>query len=66
MGELILTVGDNGVGLPTGFDLRSPESLGLSLVVTLVEQLDGSIEVEGRDGTLFEISFAPDFHERIR
>jgi two-component sensor histidine kinase len=64
-GETILTVGDDGIGLPADLDFRSPESLGLELVTTLVQQLDGTIELDGREGTLFKISFAPGTEERI-
>lgn len=38
-----LTVSDNGVGLPAGFDLNSQDSLGMFIIKLLVEQLDGNI-----------------------
>ncbi|RKY07975.1 MAG: hypothetical protein DRP65_09755, partial [Planctomycetota bacterium] len=56
--KLILTVKDDGVGLPEGMDFRKTESLGMQLVVMLTEQLDGSIEVDKRKGTTFKITFA--------
>ncbi|MBN1814580.1 MAG: PAS domain S-box protein [Anaerolineae bacterium] len=56
---LVLTVSDTGVGLPDDLDYQSAQSLGLQLVDTLVEQLDGTIEVDsGREGTTFQITFA--------
>ena len=46
VGRLHVTVEDDGVGLPDGFDLDSSTSLGLSIVRTLVEsELDGMLEM---------------------
>ncbi len=56
-GKYELTVSDNGVGLPPGFDWRESRSLGLKLVVDLTKQLDGAIEVEPGRGTTFRITF---------
>jgi PAS domain S-box-containing protein len=53
----ILTVRDNGLGLPEGLDPKKVKTLGLSLVNSLVEQLNGSMEVEVEHGTTFKISF---------
>jgi two-component sensor histidine kinase len=53
-----LTVSDNGLGLPEGFDLRSAVTLGLRLVANLAQvQLKGDLEVDGRGGTTFRIRF---------
>lgn len=52
-----LRVGDNGAGLPRGFDFRNSNSLGLQLVVTLVDQLDGTIDLDQLHGTVFTITF---------
>jgi two-component sensor histidine kinase len=50
-GRLLVSVEDDGVGLPEGFDLAGTASLGLSIVRTLVEsELDGRLSVVGRDG----------------
>lgn len=46
VGRLHITVQDDGVGLPPGFDLDTSTSLGLSIVRTLVEsELDGMLEM---------------------
>ena len=46
VGRLHVTVEDDGVGLPDGFDLDTSTSLGLSIVRTLVEsELDGMLEM---------------------
>jgi PAS domain S-box-containing protein len=47
---------DNGVGMPAGFDWKNTESLGLRLVNSLVDQLDGTIESSGGEGTTFIIT----------
>jgi PAS domain S-box-containing protein len=52
-----LTVADDGVGLPPGFDIRETRTLGLQLVSTLVDQLDGTIELVSTPGTLIRITF---------
>jgi two-component sensor histidine kinase len=54
-----LIIRDNGVGFPEDLDFRKTESLGLQLVNTLVEQLEGSIKLLQKDGTSFKIEFTP-------
>lgn len=53
----ILTVRDNGVGLPENLDFKKTKTLGMQLVVTLTEQLDGVIELNQNGGSTFEIKF---------
>ena len=55
--KLILIVRDNGIGFPKELDFRNTNSLGLQLVTTLVDQLEGSIKLDITKGTKFEISF---------
>lgn len=55
--EFTLTVEDNGVGLPAGYDWRTSASLGLKLVTDLTRQLDGTIRVATGAGTTFSIAF---------
>ncbi len=52
-----LIVSDNGTGLPKDFDVRNPEKLGLKLVNSLTDQLDGRLEVHSNGGTTFKIRF---------
>jgi PAS domain S-box-containing protein len=67
-----LIIGDNGSGLPAGFDFRQTESLGFQLITSLIEnQLSGEIEHtpntpdigtapnSGGAGTRFVIRFKP-------
>jgi PAS domain S-box-containing protein len=55
--NLILNIGDNGKGLPTNIDYRNTESLGLQLVITLTDQLSGTIELDFKKGTNYTIIF---------
>ncbi|MFZ2071094.1 MAG: histidine kinase dimerization/phosphoacceptor domain -containing protein [Halobacteriota archaeon] len=57
-GKINLSVSDDGVGLPEGYDINKNETLGLHLVKILVEdQLHGNLEVISKDGTTFKIEF---------
>lgn len=53
----ILTVGDDGIGLPENFDYTNTDSLGLELVNNLVDQIDGTIQLDNSSGTKFVIKF---------
>ena len=55
--KIIIEVSDNGVGMNEKIDYRNTESLGLQLVSTLVEQLNGEMKVERKNGTSFWVSF---------
>ena len=56
--QIELEYSDNGIGIPDGFDWKNASTLGLKLVRTLVEnQLDGSIDLESKNGTKFIIKF---------
>jgi two-component sensor histidine kinase len=55
--QLQLTVGDNGIGFPESIDFQNTASLGLQLVNSLVNQLEGSIELIRSSGTQFRIVF---------
>ena len=58
-GQIMLLVGDNGVGLPAGFDPKNTGSLGLELVYSLTEQLDGTLHFNSTQGTEFKLTFPP-------
>jgi PAS domain S-box-containing protein len=53
----VLSVSDNGVGIPENLDIENLESLGLQLVTSLVDQLDGELELKRNNGTEFTIRF---------
>ncbi|PVV85118.1 histidine kinase N-terminal 7TM domain-containing protein [Dehalogenimonas alkenigignens] len=57
-GRYSLSVKDNGIGLPEGFDARGGRSLGLRLVTALAEhQLGGKMTVKRDAGTEFSFVF---------
>jgi PAS domain S-box-containing protein len=53
-----MMIGDNGIGFPEELNFRHPTSLGLQLVNTLVNQLNGVIELDCSQGTTFKIIFS--------
>lgn len=55
---LTLIVRDNGIGIPEEFDIETATSLGLTLVQGLVEQLEGTLELDRSQGSTFKITFA--------
>jgi PAS domain S-box-containing protein len=56
--SVILSVGDDGVGIAPALDLKKLASLGMQLVMTLVEQLEGRLEIIRSPGSTFRITFA--------
>lgn len=52
-GGLALSVGDSGKGLPP--ELTQSSGLGMRLVRSLVQQLEGHLEVSGQEGASFTI-----------
>ena len=55
--SFILTVSDNGVGIPENLEIEDLDSLGMQLVTTLVDQLDGELELKRNNGTEFTMMF---------
>jgi PAS domain S-box-containing protein len=55
--QIILTISDNGVGLRDDFDLENADGLGMQLILSLVEQLEGSLNYDGKNGLTIKISF---------
>ncbi|NVN89304.1 MAG: PAS domain-containing protein [Desulfuromonadales bacterium] len=56
-GCILLTVADNGVGLPPDLEVATTETLGLQVVTILTRQLRGSMEVGRENGTWFALKF---------
>ncbi len=52
-----LSVADQGVGFPKGFDWTNADSLGLRLIRLLTEQLDGQIRLDNSSGVKFTVTF---------
>jgi PAS domain S-box-containing protein len=53
----LLVVRDSGTGFPEEINFRETDSLGLQLVTNLVDQIEGSIELDAGEGTEFRIRF---------
>ncbi|HSN55684.1 MAG TPA: PAS domain S-box protein [Candidatus Sulfomarinibacteraceae bacterium] len=59
-GGVVFVVRDDGVGVAPDLDIRNTGSMGLGLVVGLIEkQLKGHLELERGDGTCFTIVLPP-------
>ncbi len=57
-GQCVLTVEDNGVGIPAGLDVNASKSLGLRLVRLLTQQIRGSFELmRSEPGTVANLQF---------
>jgi two-component sensor histidine kinase len=56
-GFIVLSVTDDGVGVPADFDPRTGSTLGVQLISTLVEQLRGHLVIERAGGTTFRVRF---------
>ncbi len=51
------SVRDTGVGLPDDFNITESSPLGMRLVETLVDQINGKMEIKKNNGTTFNIWF---------
>jgi two-component sensor histidine kinase len=56
----LLSISDNGIGMPAHITNKKPGSLGMSLMAGLSEDLDGILSIENNDGTVIKISFVHD------
>ena len=56
--DYVLTVADDGIGLPKGMDPQKTSSLGLKLVFSLTKQIGGDLQIIDDHGTRFEIRFS--------
>jgi PAS domain S-box-containing protein len=53
----VLSISDNGIGIPEDLNIKELDSLGLQLVTSLVDQLEGELELKRNNGTEFVIRF---------
>src|SRR5436190_3322578 len=58
--QYLLTISDNGIGIPSDFADKKIGSLGMSLMQGLSEDLDGYFSIENKNGTIIKISFIRD------
>jgi two-component sensor histidine kinase len=52
-----LIIKDDGVGFPDDFDFEKAVTLGIQVVSDLVNQIEGTIEIDRESGTTFIINF---------
>jgi two-component sensor histidine kinase len=64
-GNVVLTVRDDGVGLPGPLRWEEVRSLGLQIVGSLAKQLKGTFRIWSDHGTIACVSFPPAFSERL-
>ncbi len=58
-----ISVADDGVGFPDGFDIETTDTLGLRLVTNLIEgQLSGKVDFARSEGTKVTMSFGMEAH----
>ncbi|MDZ7771486.1 MAG: histidine kinase dimerization/phosphoacceptor domain -containing protein [Balneolaceae bacterium] len=58
--DIVVVVRDDGRGLPEDFSLDQAQSLGMSLMDTLVQQLRGELDVFNDGGAVFRVHFPAD------
>lgn len=62
-GSYRLVYHDDGIGAPEDFISEDPSKLGILLIHTLNDQLEGEIEVELKSGTEFRMKFRDTIHK---
>ncbi len=56
-GSVVMGVSDSGVGLPPDLNLNDIPSLGLTLVASLTDQLQGELTIKSQPGADFKVTF---------
>ncbi|MFB0496995.1 two-component sensor histidine kinase [Mucilaginibacter sp. OAE612] len=54
---IILTIADNGIGLPVDFDIQKASSLGMEMMKALSKQLGGYFKIENYGGAIITVEF---------
>lgn len=55
--QILLSIADNGRGLPPNFDSKLGASMGMELLQGLTDDLGGSFNIETHDGTRIKVIF---------
>lgn len=55
--QILLSIADNGRGLPVDFDSKIGASMGMELLQGLTDDLGGSFSIETKEGTLIKVIF---------
>jgi PAS domain S-box-containing protein len=57
-GKMYFIIKDNGIGLPENFDIKTTKTLGLQLVLALINQLGAEIKFKSQSQIGTEVSFS--------
>lgn len=53
--EILLEIADDGVGVERGFDIKRTNSMGMQLIDTLIQQLEGEMNIQNKDGLVIAV-----------
>ncbi len=56
----IVNISDNGIGLPAGFNIDDPNTMGMRLMNGLAQDLEGELKITNDHGTTITLEFAYD------
>jgi two-component sensor histidine kinase len=56
-GNIVISVQDNGRGLPSDFEHQKSKSIGITIIETLIQQLEADQKIEDHNGLSFTFSF---------
>jgi len=56
-GDYMLTIADDGIGIPDEVNILKTKSLGMKILHKLVQQIEGDLQNDFSDGTKFTITF---------
>jgi PAS domain S-box-containing protein len=57
---ITLVVHDDGVGIPADLDWKNTDTLGMRLITSLIDQVDGTLDLKRDGGTTFSITLKKD------
>ena len=55
--HIVLSISDNGQGVPEQVTQQNTHSLGMNLIFSLAKQIDGEVELDRKEGTCFRFTF---------
>ncbi|MBS1661439.1 MAG: hypothetical protein JST68_10355 [Bacteroidetes bacterium] len=64
-GRILLSIADNGRGLPAGFDIGKSRTLGIQLIKMFADQLEGQLSFISQSGLELRLTFREDKPENF-